>query len=53
MYQLHQGAREYTAEGKKLLLFTAAVPVSAELLMTRFIGFQSHLQQKPKTPPTA
>lgn len=53
MYQLRQGAGENAVEGKKLLLFPAAVPASVELLMTRFIRFQSHLQQKPKTPPTA
>lgn len=51
-YHLCRGAREHAAEGKKLLLFPAAVPASAELLMTRFIRFQSHLQQKPKPPPT-
>lgn len=52
-YRLRRGAGEHAAEGKKLLLFRAAVPASVELLMTRFIRFQSHLQQKPKTPPTA
>lgn len=51
-YHLCRGAREHAAEGKKLLLFPAVVPASAELLMTRFIRFQSHLQQKPKPPPT-
>jgi len=52
-YQLHRGAGEHTAEGKKLLSLPATVPASAELLTARFIGFQSHLQQKPKPPPNA